>query len=67
NLEPFPLAPLVAKDPSLDGLLDNNAGSVWERLPDNEWQPVHDFEIPYKEVDVDISHDPSDLLQPIWK
>ena len=67
NLEPFPLEPLVAKDPSLDGLLDNNAGSVWERLPGNEWQPVHDFEIPYKEVDVDISHDPSDLLQPIWK
>jgi hypothetical protein len=42
-------------DPSLDALLDQNAGSVWERLPDQPWQPVHNFEIPVEEVDVVVN------------
>ena len=67
NLEPFPIAPLVEKDSSLEALLDSNAGSVWERLPGQEWQTVDDFEIPYEEVDVEISNDLDDLIEPIWK
>jgi hypothetical protein len=55
NLEPFPLEPMCQADPSLDALLDQNAGSVWERLPDQPWQPVHNFEIPVEEVDVVVN------------
>jgi|TARA_B110000196_G_scaffold64008_1_gene53816 hypothetical protein len=55
NLEPFPLEPMCEADPSLDALLDQNAGSVWERLPDQPWQPVHNFEIPVEEVDVVVN------------
>ena len=67
NLPPFPFEPLVEKDPSLEALLDNNAGSVWERPPGAEWQPVEDFEIPYEEVDVEINGDLENLMEPIWK
>ena len=55
NLEPFPLAPMCEADSSLDALLDQNAGSVWERPPEQAWQQVHDFEIPVEEIDVAVS------------
>ena len=66
NLEPFPLEPLVEKDPSLDALLDHNAGTVWERPPGMPWQQVHDFDIPYEEAEV-ASIDEADLMQPVYK
>jgi len=55
NLEPFPLEPMCDADSTLDGLLDSNAGTVWERPPEQAWQQVHDFEIPVEEVDVEVS------------
>ena len=63
NLEPFPLEPMVEKDLSLDALLDHNAGTVWERPPGQAWQQVHDFEIPYEDVDVNISNDLDTLIE----
>lgn len=55
SLEPFPLAPMCAADTSLDALLDHNAGTVWERQPNQGWQQVHDFEIPVEEVEIEVS------------
>ncbi|MCP4790678.1 MAG: DUF2185 domain-containing protein [Gammaproteobacteria bacterium] len=67
NLPPVPIQSIVDKDASLDALLDNNAGSVWERPPGQPWQQVHDFEIPYEEVDVEINGDLENLMEPVWK
>ena len=55
NLEPFPLEPMCDKDSSLFALLDHNAGTVWEREPGQEWQQVHDFDIPVEEVETEVS------------
>ena len=54
NLEPFPLEPMCEADESLRDLLDSNAGTAWERLPEQAWQQVDDFVIPVEEVEVDI-------------
>jgi hypothetical protein len=55
NLEPFPLEPMCEADSSLNALLDQNAGTVWERPPQQPWQQVYDFEIPVEEVAVEVS------------
>jgi hypothetical protein len=55
NLEPFPLEPMCEADSSLNALLDHNAGTVWERPPEQPWQQVHNFEIPVEDVDIEVS------------
>jgi len=45
-------------DDSLTELVTFNAGTVWERTPDNDsWERVYDFKIPSPNVDVDITND----------
>jgi len=59
NLVPIPLDKMTAMDTSLTDLVTYNAGTVWERSPDNEkgWERVYDFKIPSPQVDVDITND----------
>ncbi len=58
NMLPVPLATLCEMDESLIELVNYNAGTVWERTPQNEiWQRVYDFKIPASEVDVSITND----------
>ncbi|MGB1238276.1 MAG: DUF2185 domain-containing protein [Pseudomonadales bacterium] len=58
NMLPVPLAKLCQMDPSLTPLVSYNAGTVWERTPDQtQWQRVYDFKIPSANVDVEITSD----------
>jgi hypothetical protein len=58
NLVPVPVEKMCRLDPSITDLVTYNAGTVWERAPDSEgWERVHDYRIPTKSVDVDITND----------
>ncbi|MGB1173472.1 MAG: immunity protein Imm33 domain-containing protein [Marinobacterium sp.] len=58
NMIPMPLEKVVKIDPSLEALLDYNAGTVWERTPESEgWERVYDYKIPSAKVEVDITND----------
>jgi hypothetical protein len=58
NMIPMPIEKVVKIDPSLEPLLDFNAGTVWERAPDSEgWERVYDYKIPSANVDVEITND----------
>lgn len=58
NMIPMPVDKVVKIDPSLEPLLDYNAGTVWERAPDSEgWERVYDYKIPSTNVDVEITND----------
>ncbi len=67
NCPPVPIDTLIQQDASIETLLDNNAGSVWERRPNKLWQAVHDFEIPYDNTDVDTQLAMDDLMTPMYK
>ena len=58
NMIPMPLEKVVKIDPSLEALLEYNAGTVWERTPESEgWERVYDYKIPSAKVEVDITND----------
>lgn len=58
NLVPVPVEKMCRLDSSLSNLVTYNAGTVWERAPGSEgWERVHDYRIPTKSVDVDITND----------
>lgn len=57
NMIPVPLEKLEALDPKLKELFTYNAGTVWERLPDQPWERVYDFRIPTVSPDVKITND----------
>jgi hypothetical protein len=58
NMIPMPLEKVVKIDPSLEALLEYNAGTVWERTPESEgWERVYDYKIPSANVDVEITND----------
>jgi len=58
NLLPVPVTKMCEMDDSLTELVTFNAGTVWERTPDNDsWERVYDFKIPSPNVDVDITND----------
>jgi len=58
NLLPVPVTKMCEMDDSLTELVTFNAGTVWERTPDNDsWERVYDFKIPSSNVDVDITND----------
>lgn len=58
NMIPMPLEKVVKIDPSLEPLLEYNAGTVWERAPESEgWERVYDYKIPSANVDVEITND----------
>ena len=58
NLLPVPVEKMCQLDPSLSALVEYNAGTVWERLPGSEgWERVHDYRIPTRSPDVDITND----------
>ena len=58
NMIPMPLEKVVKIDPSLEHLLEYNAGTVWERTPESEgWERVFDYKIPSANVDVEITND----------
>ena len=58
NLVPIPLERMCEMDSSLSELVQYNAGTVWERVPDSEgWERVYDFRIPVPQVDVQITND----------
>lgn len=60
NMLPVPLDKICQMDNSLTELVKYNAGTVWERTPDQDnWQRVHDFKIPSHQVDVNITNDVS--------
>lgn len=60
NMLPVPVEKLCAMDESLTPLVEYNAGTVWERTPEQEqWQRVYDFKIPSDQVDVEITNDVS--------
>ena len=67
NLPPVPIEQVIKQNPTLTELLDNNAGSVWERSPNQPWQAVYDFEIPYEEAVIDTELDMENLILPIYK
>lgn len=58
NLLPVPVTKMCEMDKGLSELISFNAGTVWERTPDNDtWERVYDFKIPSSNVDVDITND----------
>ncbi len=58
NMIPMVMDKLYQLDPSLESLLQYNAGTVWERHPESDgWQQVYDFKIPSANVDVSITND----------
>jgi len=58
NLLPVPVSKMCEMDDSLTELVAFNAGTVWERTPDNDtWERIYDFKIPSSNVDVDITND----------
>ena len=60
NMLPVPLDKICEMDASLTDLVNYNAGTVWERTPEQkQWQRVHDFKIPSANVDVSITNDVS--------
>jgi hypothetical protein len=57
NMLPVPIEKLCEMDSSLTPLLEYNAGTVWERTPEQQdWQRVYDFKIPSDNVEVDITN-----------
>ncbi|WP_035461328.1 immunity protein Imm33 domain-containing protein [Balneatrix alpica] len=64
--EPMVVVPVVAMskaDASLEALFAYNAGTVWERVPGQDWQRVQDFKIPSEDVQVWISNDVDEAKQ----
>ena len=58
NMLPVPLEKVCEMDVSLTDLVSYNAGTVWERTPEqDQWQRVYDFKIPSANVDVNITND----------
>jgi len=58
NLIPVDVDKMVKIDPSLEELVEYNAGTVWERTPGADgWERVHDFKIPAAKVEVEITND----------
>lgn len=58
NLIPVAVEKMTKLDPSLTGLVEYNAGTVWERTPESEgWERVYDFKIPADRVEVEITND----------
>ena len=58
NMLPVPLEKTCEMDVSLTELVSYNAGTVWERTPEQEqWQRVYDFKIPSANVEVNITND----------
>lgn len=58
NLLPVPVVKMCEIDEGLIELVTFNAGTVWERTPENDtWERVYDFKIPSSNVDVDITND----------
>ena len=58
NMVPMPLEKLASLDPSLEPLLEYNAGTVWERHPESDgWERVYDYKIPSAQTDVSITND----------
>jgi hypothetical protein len=58
NMLPVPVSKMCEMDQSLIALVEYNAGTVWERTPQEEkWQRVYDFKIPSSQVDVEITND----------
>lgn len=52
NMTPYPLATLLAMDPSLESMLDSRPGAVWERIPGEPWNAVDDYVIPTESDEV---------------
>ncbi|MEH6444244.1 MAG: DUF2185 domain-containing protein [Oceanospirillaceae bacterium] len=66
NLVPVPVNKMCEMDSSLEPLVEYNAGTVWERTPqEEEWLRVHDFKIPSAQVDVNITNDINKFNQEI--
>lgn len=64
NLLPIPLEKICQLDPSIKPLTEYNAGTVWERTPeDNSWQRVEDYEIPAVNIEVGITNDIESFTQ----
>jgi hypothetical protein len=58
NMIPMPMEKVIQIDPSLEPLLEYNAGTVWERTPESEgWERVYDYKIPSANVEVSITND----------
>ncbi len=58
NMLPIPISKMCEIDQTLTPLLQYNAGTVWERTPNEEtWQRVYDYKIPAAQVDVEITND----------
>ena len=58
NMLPVPLEKTCEMDVSLTELVSYNAGTVWERTPEqDQWQRVYDFKIPSANVEVNITND----------
>ncbi|MCJ8340913.1 MAG: DUF2185 domain-containing protein [Pseudomonadales bacterium] len=58
NMLPIPLEKISEMDTSLTELVTYNAGTVWERTPEqDQWQRVYDFKIPSANVEVNITND----------
>lgn len=58
NMLPIPISKMCEIDKTLTPLLQYNAGTVWERTPNEEtWQRVYDYKIPAAQVDVEITND----------
>ena len=58
NMLPIPLEKISEMDTSLTELVTYNAGTVWERTPEqDQWHRVYDFKIPSAKVDVNITND----------
>lgn len=58
TMVPIPLEKMCHLDPSLAPLVEYNAGTVWERTPQNQnWERVYDYKIPSASVDVAITND----------
>lgn len=65
NMQPYPTATLSQADQSLEELLQAKPGTVWERVPGDTWQEVHDFEIPTEEeVSTAVTNDVDSLNSP---
>lgn len=58
NLIPVDVEKMMKIDPSLAELVEYNAGTVWERTPENDgWERVYDYRIPSANTEVSITND----------
>lgn len=65
NMIPMPMESVGKLDPSVEPLLEYNAGTVWERHPESDgWERVYDYKIPSAKVDVSITNDIEEFESP---